>query len=202
MTTLAPADGRHPVFEPFRASSASLGLVRFQRTATIHANGCDVLARFTTGAAAIVDCPSGAGRVVVFASDLDNAWNDFPLHATFVPFVHGIVAYLGAGRAQSADYLVDAVPAGVAPRPGVTSIPDAEGGSRLVAVNVDPEESEPGRQTEDAFRGPITMAQDVSASGKPLQAREREEAQHIWQYLLALMLAMLVAESLIARRIA
>jgi hypothetical protein len=202
ITTLAPADARHPVFAPFRASSASLGLVRFRRAATIHARGCDVLARFTTGAVAIADCPSGAGRVVILASDLDNDWNDFPLHATFVPFVHGIVWYLGAGRVRSADYLVDTVPAGVAPRPDVTSAPDGDGGSRLVAVNVDPAESEPARLTEDGFRGPITTARDVSASGKPLQATEREEAQHIWQYLLALMLAALVAEGLVARRVA
>jgi hypothetical protein len=201
-TTLAPADARHPVFAPFRASSTSLGLVRFRRAATIHARGCDVLARFTTGAVAIADCPSGAGRVVILASDLDNDWNDFPLHATFVPFVHGIARYLGAGRVRSADYLVDTVPAGVAPRPDVTSAPDGDGGSRLVAVNVDPAESEPARLTEDGFRGPITTARDVSASGKPLQATEREEAQHIWQYLLALMLATLVAEGLVARRVA
>lgn len=202
ITTLAPADGRHPVFEPFRASAASLGLVRFRRTATIDANQCDVLARFTTGAVAMVDCPSGSGRVVLFASDLENDWNDFPLHATFVPFLHGIVRYLGTGRGGSSDYLVETVPSGVAPRPGVTSTPDPQRGTRLVAVNVDPAESEPARLTEDEFRGPITTAQDVSASEKPLQAREHEEAQHIWQYLLALMLATLVTESLVARRTA
>ncbi len=36
----------------------------------------------------------GDGRVLVFASTLDNISNDFPLHAGFVPFVDETVHYL------------------------------------------------------------------------------------------------------------
>ena len=35
---------------------------------------------------------SGEGRVLLFASDLNNAWNDFPLQPAFVPFLHEIAA--------------------------------------------------------------------------------------------------------------
>ena len=47
------------------------------------------------------------------ASDLDNRWNDFPLHASFVPFLHEAVRYLASGRAHASDYLIEDAPAGV-----------------------------------------------------------------------------------------
>ena len=65
------------------------------------AAGCQTLARFTTGETALLDCPSGEGRALVLASDLDNRWNDFPLHATFVPFLHEAVRYLASARAHA-----------------------------------------------------------------------------------------------------
>jgi hypothetical protein len=68
--------------------------------------------------AALVECEASAGRAVVFASDLDNKWNDFPLHATFVPFIHEVIRYLSGGQ-RSSDYVIAQVPAGVPPVPGV-----------------------------------------------------------------------------------
>ena len=60
-----------------------------------------------------IECPSGDGRALVLASDLDNRWNDFPLHATFVPFLHEVVRYLASARAHASDYFVGDAPAGV-----------------------------------------------------------------------------------------
>ncbi len=102
---LAPADGRHPVFQAFAGNPASLGLVTFQNAARIGGSACQTLARFTTGDTALIECPAGDGRALVLASDLDNRWNDFPLHATFVPFVHEVVRYLASARAHAVDYL-------------------------------------------------------------------------------------------------
>src|SRR5207244_158870 len=82
---LAPADVRHPVFQPFAGGTATLGLVTFQTAARIDGSACQTLARFTTGDTALLECPAGEGRGLVLASDLDNRWNDFPVHATFVP---------------------------------------------------------------------------------------------------------------------
>ena len=48
----------------------------------------------------------------------NNRWNDFPLHATFVPFVHEVVRYLASARAHAVDYLIGDAPAGVKPRAG------------------------------------------------------------------------------------
>jgi hypothetical protein len=47
-----------------------------------------VVARFTHGSPAIVEQTFGLGRVVMFASTADTAWNDFPVRPSFVPLLH------------------------------------------------------------------------------------------------------------------
>jgi hypothetical protein len=108
---LAPADARHPVFQRFAGTTATFGLVTFQQAARISGTECQTLARFTTGEAALLECPAGDGRALVLASDLDNRWNDFPLHASFVPFLHEAMRYLGSGRARAVEYVVADAPA-------------------------------------------------------------------------------------------
>ena len=199
--TLALADVRHPVFHTLGGRS-SLGLVKFRRVTTIRAAECPALARFTTGEAALVDCEPGEGRVLVLASDLDNQWNDFPLHATFVPFVHEAMQYLSGGR-RSSDYLVAHVPAGVPPVPGIAPFASVPGAvPRLVAVNVDPVESDASRLTVEEFQTAVTRLKDVAVAEQGVEARQQEESQHLWQYGLALMIAMLIVESAVATRTA
>jgi hypothetical protein len=50
----------------------------------------------------------GAGRVLVFASTFDNISNDFPLHASFVPFVEQTAQYLGGLEDRPGSLPVDA----------------------------------------------------------------------------------------------
>jgi hypothetical protein len=199
--SLAPADLRHPIFEAFSSRSATLGLVTFRRVAAIAGDGCQALARFTTGDAALVECAVGEGRVLVFASDLDNGWNDFPLHATFVPFVHETIRYLSAARSRPGDYLIADVPAGVPPTPGFATI-TGEGTAPVsrIAVNVDPAESDPGRLTAEEFQAEITRMKDVSRAEAQGDARQREDRQHVWRYILGLMVAVLVLECVVGAR--
>src|SRR5262249_58353162 len=96
LLALAPADVRHPIFRAFGAEVASLGLVSFRSAARIGGSTCQTLAKFTSGSAAVVDCSSGDGHAIVVASDLNNQWNDFPLRASFVPFVQETVRYLSS----------------------------------------------------------------------------------------------------------
>ena len=134
----------------------TLGLVTFRRVAHIEGAACQTIARLTTGEAAMLDCEAGEGRAIVLASDLDNRWNDFPLRATFVPFVHETLRYLAGGRSQTARVLVADVPAGVPPTPGFATISRAARASvetRRVAVNVDPRESDLTRMSVDEFQG-------------------------------------------------
>jgi hypothetical protein len=88
----------HPIFESFRAPrSGDFSSARFYgyRAATPAADA-QVLARFDDGAAALVERRIGRGKVIVWTSTLDVAWNDLALKPVFLPFVHRVGANLAA----------------------------------------------------------------------------------------------------------
>jgi hypothetical protein len=201
---LAPTDVRHPVFQPFAGNAATLGLVTVQNASRIGGTGCQTLARFTTGDEALVECPSGDGRTLVLASDLDNRWNDFPLHATFVPFLHEVVRYLASARAHASEYFVGDAPAGVQRAPGIVTVgdPAVAAGTRRIAVNVDPREADPARITVEDFQSAVTRLKAAGGVEARVEARQQEDRQHLWQYALALMVLLLAGEGLLAARTA
>jgi hypothetical protein len=203
--SLVPIDIRHPLFESFGSRASTLGLVTFRRVARVESSACRAIARLTTGEAAVLDCEAGEGRAMVLASDLDNRWNDFPLRATFVPFVHEALRYLSNHRSHAGEVLIADVPAGVPPTPGFATVTENRGGSieeRRVAVNVDPRESDLSRLSDAEFQGAVTHLKEVGASEARAEARQQEDRQHLWMYALGLMLAVLAAESLLASRTA
>ena len=219
--SLAPEDARHPLFRSFDGDPAALGLVKFHRVARIQGPGCRSLARFTTGEAALLDCVAGDGHAIVLASDLDNRWNDFPRRATFVPFLHDALRYLGSHRSLETGYVVADVPAGVPPSPGVATLPVAAGAggevrtggtdagvgptkgrARRVAVNVDPRESDLTRITPAGFQRIVERLKDTGATTAKAEARQQEAGQHLWMYVIALALAVLAVEGLVASRAA
>ena len=116
---LAVTDLRHPIFRPFGPLTANLGQVRFDRAWRIPAEGWNVAAAFTDGNPALLERADGAGRVLLFTSDLDRRWNDFPLHPAFVPFVIESLRYAAGVRLSGRDRLIGDAPAGVAQTPGV-----------------------------------------------------------------------------------
>jgi hypothetical protein len=193
--TLTPDDVRHPVFDAFGARSSALGLVTFRQIALLSAAGCHSLARFSSGEPALVDCSVGEGQAIAMASDLNNTWNDFPLHATFVPFVHEVLRYLASTRPRPGSYLVADVPAGVPSQPGFAT---TERGR--VAVNVDPAESVADRLPRTAFDMNIVRIEDSARGTQAVAARQQEERQRVWQYLLGLMVAILAFESLVGTK--
>ena len=201
--TLAPADARHPVFQPFAGAAATLGLATFRHAARISGAGCQTLARFTTGESAVLECPAGDGRALVMASDLDNRWNDFPLHAAFVPFLHEVVRYLASAGAHASDYLIGDAPAGVKKRPGIAVFnePGRTGAPpRRIAINVDPREGDPGRLSAEDFQSAVTRLKAVGRSEALGEARQQEDQQHLWQYALALLAVLLAVEGIVASR--
>jgi hypothetical protein len=201
---LTPVDVRHPVFRRLEAAGGTLGLATFQRVASLGSAECGLLARFTTGEPALVECTSDGGRTLVFASDLNQAWNDFPRHGTFVPFLHEVVNYLSEGRRWASEYRVADVPTEIARTPGFVTLPSlrVEGQTRVVAINVDAEESEPARLTAEAFASAVTRTAPAPADGAPVVERPEPLGQQAWRYLLWLMLGVLVAESMLGRRTA
>jgi hypothetical protein len=69
--------------------------VKFYQAIRVAPGQARVAARLTDETPLLLDQQSGQGRVLVFASTLDNVANDFPLHASFVPFIEQTAHYLG-----------------------------------------------------------------------------------------------------------
>jgi hypothetical protein len=202
---LAPADPRHPIFRVFGSKAAALGFVRFDRAVEIRSSGCSPLARFTTGETALAECTIGEGRALVLASDLDHRWNDFPLRASFVPFVQESVRYLAGGRARTSEYVIGEGPAAEVREPGFVQLSFASKSdgpltATTVAVNVNPAESDPARITLADFEKTVVRLKELNAVEAPHQSEQ--ERQTIWRYLLLTVLLALVAESFVASRTA
>ena len=193
---LAATDLRHPILRPFDAVAANFGQVAFDRAWQIDARtGWRVVARYTNGDAALAERTGGPGRVLLFTSDVDRRWNDFPLHASFVPFAQETARYLGAHAPVVTAFLVADVPSGVAPRPG---LPEVRG--RAVAVNVDPRESRLDRVTPSEFQTLVTRTASQARPRAQRLAVQTEGQQNYWRYGLMLMLAALVVEAFVGSR--
>jgi hypothetical protein len=99
-TTLPPSrlgalEYSHPVFEIFRAPrSGDFSSARFYGYRATAQPAGQVLARFDDGTAALLERKVGAGRVLLWTSTLDLGWNDMPVKAVFLPFVHTVTKYL------------------------------------------------------------------------------------------------------------
>ncbi len=189
---LAPVDTRHPVFQAF--GPAAFGGARFTRTWELGDEGWDVVARFTDGRPALVERRLEGGRVLLFASDLDRAWNDLPLHPAFVPFVHETLRYAAQVRTAPRELFIADAPAGAPRAPGIATL----AGGRTVAVNVDPRESDPARMDPGGFAAGLGAQRASNAVDQGADVRKREASQRYWRYGLILMLAALVCEGLLA----
>jgi hypothetical protein len=149
-----------------------------------------------------MECPAGEGRALVLASDLDNRWNDFPLHASFVPFLHEAVRYVSSARTHASEYFVGDAPTPAPQTPGVYLVGGGPRGTpRRIAVNADPRESDPSRVTVEEFQSAVTRLKDAGMAAR-VEARQQEDRQHLWQYALALMVMTLAVEGFVASRTA
>ena len=193
---LIAVDARHPIFRPFLSPSGALGDVYVERYRRLNDEGAtSVLARFSGAGTALVEQTVGKGRVLVFASDLDNAWNRFPLNAAFVPWVVETARYLVQGRTQRQSYTLPDVPAGVPALPGVHQV-----GNQPITVNADVRESNPARMSGEAFTSGITRLTAPGVARAAAEAREQEERQRLWQVGFLAMFVALASEGLIGRK--
>jgi len=195
--TLAATDLRHPIFRPFGPLAANLGQVRFDRAWRVAPNGWSIVGRFSNASPALLERSLGQGRVVLFASDVDRKWNDFPLHPAFVPFALETIRHVaGSGnRRPTRDYTVGQAPTGVPAAPGVYRTPEG----RTVSINVDPREGGLDRVSRDGFVEMVQRSAESAAGTADVQARQTESRQNYWQYGLIVMIAALVAESFVGR---
>jgi Aerotolerance regulator N-terminal/von Willebrand factor type A domain len=95
--TIGAVDYSNPVFEIFsapRSGDFSSARVFRYRSLKVHGDS-GVIAKFDDGPPAMVERPSGAGRIVIWATSMDASWTDLPMQTVFVPFVHQIGRRVG-----------------------------------------------------------------------------------------------------------
>ncbi|MDB4953846.1 MAG: hypothetical protein JWO36_1415 [Myxococcales bacterium] len=88
----------HPIFTLFSADAPELADAKFYKISLLGPTTATadrkVLARFTNGAAALVEASIGTGRILLFTSTLDRDWNDLPIHRGFLKLVQQAVRHL------------------------------------------------------------------------------------------------------------
>ncbi len=93
----------HPIFTPFSKDAPELADAKYFKISllgpTTNTRDRQVLARFTNGAAALVEASLGTGRTLLYTSTLDRDWNDLPIHPGFVPLIHQAMRHLARKHA-------------------------------------------------------------------------------------------------------
>jgi hypothetical protein len=140
----------HPVFEAFRAPrSGDFSTVPVYGYRNLSAGkDAQVLARFDTGAPAVIERRSGNGHVLMWASTLDVSWSDLPQRPVFLPFVHRAVRHLAGYTepqpwvtvGQVLDASIGAVPRGASAQrvvltPSGRRVPLEDEGSDVVELS-------------------------------------------------------------------
>lgn len=97
------ADSTHPSLR----FATGLEAVKFYQVVRAEPAGARVLARLTDETPLVMERTTGEGKVIFFASTLDNLSNDFPLHPSFVPFVEQTIYYLGGVERRTSNLPVD-----------------------------------------------------------------------------------------------
>lgn len=108
---LATVKYEHPIFAPFKEPNhGDFGKARFYRIFQAVPTGTNatVIAAYDDGSPALFEKPYGSlGRVLCFTSTIDREWNDLPIRAVYLPFLHESIKYLALKDAETLpDYRV------------------------------------------------------------------------------------------------
>ena len=96
-------DPEHPAIN----KANKLEGVQFYQAVRVDPGKSRVIARLTDQTPLLMETNIGEGRMLVFTSTFDNVSNDFPLHASFLPFVEQTARYLGGQQDRSPNLAVD-----------------------------------------------------------------------------------------------
>ena len=103
---LATVNYEHPIFRPFKEPNhGDFGKARFyKRFQAVPTADATVIAAYDDGSPALFEKSYGdprtlsatgtQGRVLCFTSTIDREWNDLPIRAVYLPFLHEAIKYL------------------------------------------------------------------------------------------------------------
>ena len=182
---LAATDLRHPVFSRSTPSPRTSDRCRSSasgRSTPGRLAGRREIYRWGGGAPR---ASAGRGRILLFTSDLDRRWNDFPLHPIVRAVRAGTCALSWGARARHRGLPRGRRSAGRSRQARLRAA-----GGRTLAINVDPRESTVDRVGPAEFSRLVTRTSaDTKASASVGQLTEAK--QQYWHYGLMLMLGVL-----------
>ncbi len=135
---LATVRYEHPIFAPFKEPNhGDFGKARFYKVfQAVPTADATVIAAYDDGSPALFEKSYGdasmrtPGRVLCFTSTIDREWNDLPIRAVYLPFLHEAIKYLALKDVEtSPDYRV-----GDGIELDVETETDGGGRERVVAV--------------------------------------------------------------------
>jgi hypothetical protein len=223
---LTKVDFEHPVFEVFQHPHyGDLSIPRFRQFWEVgDSQLAHVLARFDGGKPAVLEREIGGGLSMMLASPVDLRWNNLPLRAVFLPYLHQTVRYLAVRSERRTGYLVGEtlpVPEGrkvtdpkgeplsagsaVAVTPGFYAVSGSGPADAFqFAVNRDPAEADPATVAPEEITAAVlgaeaAIAEAGEAAGALSSDRDRDD-QGLWWYVLAGVVVLTVAELFVANR--
>ena len=94
-------DNKHPVMKAFSEKAIKeMKEISFNSIYTIQTRNRDnfkIANWFTNKNPAVIETDVGKGKIIVFLSSLDRAWNDFPIQPTFLPWIQRWTQYAARG---------------------------------------------------------------------------------------------------------
>ena len=225
---VARIDTSHPVLD----KSAGWRSVRISKVLPLTADARDhLLITLNDASPLLIERDMEQGRLLLLTTSLDNTWSDLPVRRVFVGFISEIARYLSDEGAlereqiagdflrwnqgdAAAGQVIDPegrklLALGNTVRPQDIEL-DQTGfyqvytlkGEALVAVNVDPRESDPAVMTVAALVRWRNALADLGAGteiGETASSMEKT-ALRLWPYLLAVLVFIIFAESLLGNR--
>ena len=92
---MADVAHEHPALAAFSDSQlVNWSSVNFKALWRLDPGEAPALMHASSGAPLLLEKRFGKGRVMLFASSCDRKWTNFPMRPAFLPWLHGIVAYL------------------------------------------------------------------------------------------------------------
>jgi hypothetical protein len=102
---LEPAEGTEHKAQPVKGDHKSPRSSPF-RAAGQDAGDPQVVLSFTDGSPAVMERAWGLGRVILFSSTANSAWNDWPVRLSFVPLIHRALGALVQRQDEGLNILV------------------------------------------------------------------------------------------------
>jgi hypothetical protein len=218
----AEIDFKHPLFAPFAdprfSDFTKIHIWKYRKLDAAAIPDARVLARFDSGAPAVIEAALGKGRLFVLTTGWQPDDSQLAVSTKFVPLLWSLLELGGGVSAAPAQWFVgDTAPLPPGPagteqtekdvrftQPGIREVKTGERTVRF-AVNLDANESRTaplGADELERLGVPLTPAETTSVvtgdSKIVLQGVEAENRQKLWRWFIAATLAVLLVESALA----